>query len=909
MQRIIPRKTKVKLEFIRGITGLDLILAVFGVAIAVILFASNFPGHFWIAGVFTILYASMFIKIADDERMYVTIAYLFRFAAQKKKFSIDGDGKNKNKKSDIGEMIPFEDVYQDRFINFGSYYGQVIEIKPVLFGLLTEYTQDNVIESFANALRRLTPEQTCSIIKLNLAMVLDNYIYSENKKYELLLEMQYEGQVSESEVDSRSPIFEERVSYMENLNRKDKVYKDHFYVVVYDKDRELLENTVNGMINSLASSLAPVSAKRLYGQDLTIFLRANYGREFDQRELESIPLSKHMEWAKPRRVRFKSARYFIDDNAYRTYAITDYPLNVGNAWGANIFLLDRTKVVMKFNPVPKYNAERSIDKAIMDMESKLYRVGRSSSQIELQTHVDTLRGLLVNLKNNNQQLFDVNTFITCEDAAKRDVKAMLKQSGFKFSEMFARQQDAFISSNISRRDNVKNYRRGIPTSTLAAVFPFISSALQDDDGIYVGDNEYPVFVNFFARDNTRVNSNMMVIGKSGSGKSYATKTLLANLAADNCKIFILDPEKEYALLTEHLGGKYIDVGSSMHGIINPFHIISSLDESEDEEVAEEDDIDEETFKPKTRRRVNKTINDSYSQHLQFLEQFFRTILEGINSDAFELLNSLVVDVYKKKGIDENTYIPDLKPADFPIFDDLYKLILERIKTCKDEFTMRNLMTIETYIKKFASGGRNSKLWNGPTSIETNENFVCFNFQSIVANNNELLTNAQMLLVFRYLNNEIINNKDFNAKYHKGDKKNNRKIIVAVDEAHIFINPKYPIALDFMAQMAKRIRKYSGMQIIITQNIADFVGSEEIARQSTAVINACQYSLIFSLAPNDINDLVELYKKSGGINEEEQNAIVTASLGQAFLITGPTNRTMIQVVAQDYIRSIFSNPNE
>lgn len=910
MQRIIPRKTKVKLEFIRGITGLDLILAVFGVAIAVILFASNFPGHFWIAGVFTIVYASMFIKIADDERMYVTIAYLFRFAAQKKKFSIDGEGKNKNKKSDIGEMIPFEDVYQDRFINFGSYYGQVIEIKPVLFGLLTEYTQDNVIESFANALRRLTPEQTCSIIKLNLAMVLDNYIYSENKKYELLLEMQYEGQVTESEVDSRSPIFEERVSYMENLNRKDKVYKDHFYVVVYDKDRELLENTVNGMINSLASSLAPVSAKRLYGQDLTIFLRANYGREFDQRELESIPLSKHMEWAKPKQVRFKSAKYFIDDNAYRTYAITDYPLNVGNAWGANIFLLDRTKVVMKFNPVPKYNAERSIDKAIMDMESKLYRVGRSSSQIELQTHVDTLRGLLVNLKNNNQQLFDVNTFITCEDAAKRDVKAMLKQSGFKFSEMFARQQDAFISSNISRRDNIKSYRRGIPTSTLAAVFPFISSALQDDDGIYIGDNEYPVFVNFFARDNTRVNSNMMVIGKSGSGKSYATKTLLANLAADNCKIFILDPEKEYALLTEHLGGKYIDVGSSMHGIINPFHIISSLDESDDEEeVIDEDDIDETTLKPKTRKKVNKTINDSYSQHLQFLEQFFRTILEGINSDAFELLNSLVVDVYKKKGIDENTYIPDLKPADFPIFDDLYRLILERIKTCKDEFTMRNLMTIETYIKKFASGGRNSKLWNGPTSIETNENFVCFNFQSIVANNNELLTNAQMLLVFRYLNNEIINNKDFNAKYHKGDKKNNRKIIVAVDEAHIFINPKYPIALDFMAQMAKRIRKYSGMQIIITQNIADFVGSEEIARQSTAVINACQYSLIFSLAPNDINDLVELYKKSGGINEEEQNAIVTASLGQAFLITGPTNRTMIQVVAQDYIRSIFSNPNE
>ena len=95
-----------------------------------------------------------------------------------------------------------------------------------------------------------------------------------------------------------------------------------------------------------------------------------------------------------------------------------------------------------------------------------------------------------------------------------------------------------------------------------------------------------------------------------------------------------------------------------------------------------------------------------------------------------------------------------------------------------------------------------------------------------------------------------------------------------------------------------------MQIVITQNIADFVGSEEIKRQSTAVINACQYSMIFALAPNDINDLVELYKKSGGINEEEQNAIVTAGRGQAFLITGPSSRTMVQVVALEYIREAF-----
>ena len=210
------------------------------------------------------------------------------------------------------------------------------------------------------------------------------------------------------------------------------------------------------------------------------------------------------------------------------------------------------------------------------------------------------------------------------------------------------------------------------------------------------------------------------------------------------------------------------------------------------------------------------------------------------------------------------------------------------------------MTVETYVKKFASGGRNSNLWNGPTTMETKENFVTFNFRSLLANRNQVIANAQMLLVFKYLDNEIIKNKDFNERFNI-----QRKIVVAVDEAHVFINPNYPIALDFMAQMAKRIRKYSGMQIVITQNIKDFVGSQEIQRQSTAVINASQYSFIFSLSPNDMNDLVELYRKSGEINEEEQNSIVTAGVGQAFVITGPMSRTMVQVVAYDYVKRIFS----
>lgn len=65
------------------------------------------------------------------------------------------------------------------------------------------------------------------------------------------------------------------------------------------------------------------------------------------------------------------------------------------------------------------------------------------------------------------------------------------------------------------------------------------------------------FIDVFRRDDERVNSNTVIIGKSGSGKSYCTKMLLANLASDNAKVYILDPENEYGTLAENLNGRVL----------------------------------------------------------------------------------------------------------------------------------------------------------------------------------------------------------------------------------------------------------------------------------------------------------------------------------------------------------------
>ncbi len=875
----IPRKTKVKTEFLPGVTWPDVVIGAIAIGVFVLLMTSNFSFHIVTAIIWLAFAVLLFLPLADGQKMYITVLLLFKYWAYTKKYS-----KAKLKHyEDIKKLIPYEGIIDDKIIDYGSYYGMVLEIKPVEFLLLNEEKQNAYIRSFRSALMRMNTDQDASLVKINKAILMDDFIADDEKKYDSMLKMKDRGEISEDEVEARSVIFQTRVAKMLEANDVNKQYADYYYIVVYDKDKNTLVDTIEGMKSSLESGQTPIRSKVCKGKDLGVFLKANYTKVFDEREAENKGSLSLIDWATPEKVEFKMGYTKVDGVEYRSFNISDYPLTAYNGWLFMMTSLPNTKVVMNLSPISRIDAEKMLDKAIIEMEAKFQYSNKTSKQIENQTHLDTLRQVLTDIKNSNESLFNVNIHLTCEEYMKKEIRAKLKENGYKFTEMFGRQVDSFISQNISRLDTVKDNKRGINTTPLAACFPFISSAMSDPGGFYIGyNNQGNVFINFFRRDSERVNSNMMIIGKSGGGKSFATKNLLANMAGDNSKIFVLDPEYEYAILSNNLCGKVIDVGSGLQGRINPFHITPSLQ-------AEEGGGDQE----------------DYAGHLQFLEQYFRVILDGMDSDSFEKVNSLVIDMYKQKGIDGTTDLTKLKPEDFPIFDDLYKIVLEKVASEKDEYLRRMYQIIQTYIQKFATGGRNANLWNGPTTLETKENFVVFSFRSLLANQNKVLANAQMLLVLRYLNNEIIKNKEFNFMMgFKESDPDRRKVIVAVDEAHVFIDAKYPIALDFMQTLAKRIRKYDGMQIIITQNIKDFVGSAEIAKQSTAIINASQFTMILSLAPNDMTDLVELYRNAGGINEDEQQTIVQANRGEAFLITSALSRTFLKIHAFDQIRDMF-----
>ena len=103
------------------------------------------------------------------------------------------------------------------------------------------------------------------------------------------------------------------------------------------------------------------------------------------------------------------------------------------------------------------------------------------------------------------------------------------------------------------------YERVLPASSVANMFPFNFSGKTDPNGFYIGRDKYGtnILVDFDRRTEDKTNSNVLILGNSGQGKSFLLKLLLTNIRESGKSLICLDPEAEYEDLTTSLGGCYI----------------------------------------------------------------------------------------------------------------------------------------------------------------------------------------------------------------------------------------------------------------------------------------------------------------------------------------------------------------
>ena len=870
--RIIPKKIKVKNTVWKCYSMKDIIVAL---VVFSIIFISITAGNWAFAAIVGLAAVVMFMP-TQDGIFYSCIFENLRFMFAKKTYT-----KNASKeKENIDSLFGLKSIKENGLICYkNGYHGRVIKIGQKNFGIEDVVQQNIDIEYFANALKLLDGTQTADIVKIDRPVTLDKFSEDLFDKFTAVKESFDDENIRKI----KESVLQERIDAIDRMNNIRKQYISDYYIVVYGKNELDLENlTVN-----VASEIGKcgIDTKILGKTETAVFLKYSFSRNFDEREVADISDELLKGWIMPKKVEFKSNKYIMDGTEAAVLTIADYPLRVRNAWGADLFNIPNTKVVMHVKPVDKFKAIKRIDKCIGEMETRQILSERASETNSAETHRESLTTLLDSLQTENESLLDVTLTITAynylnDENFKKSVRRAILTGNFKPSMLYGLQIEGFKSANISPTSSLSNYERGINSSSLAAVFPFVRTFVLDEGGVMLGENKsnhYPFIFNIWKRGNLYQNSNGMIIGKSGSGKSFFLKSLILNEWANSTRVVVLDPEAEYLALTRNLYGNIIDVGNAKEGRINPFHIYKIL--TEDGSPAD------------------SVV--TFNTHLKMLESFFKIVLVGASQDVIELINNLAVETYERKGINEHTDCTKLKADEFPLFTDLLDTLKSKDKTDMDSLTLRDMRTAELYLQKFVSG-RYSDIWNGFSTLETNANLIDFNFQSLFANKNNVVANAQMLLVFRFIEQEVINARESNR-----NGKNLHTMIIA-DEAHLFIDAKFPIALDFFFSMSKRIRKYGGSFIPATQNIADWNANEELRGKTTAIIKNSQYTFIFKLSAPDMKDVLDVYSAGDSFNDEEQRMIISAGTGQAFFIGSTELRTCVRIITGENAMALFDD---
>ena len=869
--RIIPKKVKVKNTVWKCYSMVDIIVAL---VVFAIIFIAITAGNWAFAIILGLVAVAMFMPTPDGI-LYTCVFENIKFLFAKKRYT----SKDTNAKSNVTALTELKEIKPNGILVYnGGMHGRVIKIGQKNFGIEDVVEQNTDINYFANALKCLDQNQSADVVKIDRPVNLDGYSGELFKRLSAVKDGDEETAIKEIKTE----ILRERIDRIDKLNNIRKQYISDFYIVVYGRNELDLENTAVNVASEI--SKCGLSTNILGMRESAVFLKYSYSRNFDEREIKDIADGELVEWVKPKEVVFHANKFVIDGTEAAVFAVSDYPLRVKNAWGAELFNIPNTKVVMHVKPVDKFKAIKRIDKCIGEMTTKQIISDRASEANSAQTHRETMDELLNALQTENESLLDVTLTVTAynytkDDSYKKAVRRAMLTGNFRPSTLYGLQIEGFKSAAVSPVSTLGGQERGINSSSLAAAFPFVRTFVMDEGGILLGvnkTNSYPFIFNLWKRGNLYQNSNAMIIGKSGSGKSFFLKNLILNEWANGTRVVVLDPEAEYLALTRNLYGNIINVGNAKEGRINPFHIYKILTE-------------------------DGTPADSkvtFNTHLKMLESFFKIVLEDAPVDVIELINNLTVETYERMGITENTNCSNF-PADyFPLFSDLLDTLKSKNTAAMDDMTKRDMRTAELYLQKFVSG-RYSDIWNAPSTLQVNANIIDFDFQSLFANKNNVVANAQMLLVFRFIEQEVINARERNK-----NGANLRTLIIA-DEAHLYIDPKFPIALDFFFSMSKRIRKYNGSFIPATQNIADWNANEELRGKTSAILKNSQYNFIFKLSAPDMKDVLDIYRAGDSFNDEEQRMIISAVTGQAFFVGSTELRACVKIQAGQYARSLFS----
>ena len=513
-------------------------------------------------------------------------------------------------------------------------------------------------------------------------------------------------------------------------------------------------------------------------------------------------------------------------------------------------LTENTGAIFSINIEPTDNTEliENLDARVRDASS-LSKIAKNESVKQMrEAEVKEASDIISRMINNNEVVSYLTIYMCVSAQEEKDLLSKCSEVEREVQKLklkirpitnylLTRGFKAVAPFFTIQADLTEYFKRNILTSSFTGGFLFNTNTFIDEKGFYFGINQNGgiIIFNIWHKDADRTNSNMLVVGSSGAGKSLSVKHLIYN-ELPSSKILIIDSEDEYTYLAKNLKGKIVNCGGSNTGhILNPLQIRASKDDEED--------------------------MNAMAIHFQFLHTFFEILFPSLTDIEFSMLDIVLEELYTKFGITQDTNLLELENTDFPRLEDLYYLLEEKNdKEYKDEYV--KLLSLLRPI----SIGQASTIWNGYTDITIDTRLTVFNTKNMQEFQVQY-KRAQYYNIMSYAWGILSKNKD------------ERDILIA-DECHILIDPNIPQTLEYLRNISKRARKYNSSIIVISQSLEDWL-NEKIRLYGQSLLANSTYKMFFKMDGQDLRDVVKTF----GLTKKEENLIYNAKKGECLLTAG------------------------
>ncbi|MDQ1090464.1 TraG family conjugative transposon ATPase [Siphonobacter sp. SORGH_AS_1065] len=361
--------------------------------------------------------------------------------------------------------------------------------------------------------------------------------------------------------------------------------------------------------------------------------------------------------------------------------------------------------------------------------------------------------------------------------------------------------------------------------------------MYSNQGVRLADRDgKPLMVDIFMEPMNRQiisNRNAMIVGPSGSGKSFFANQLLHYHIEQGCHVMIVDTGNSYRRLCSQHSGVYITYDKSSPLSFNPFYFDGEFD------------LDDDTI----------------TSIIDLILTLWKAQDSDVKNASTVAVEKMVHGYYK--------YLAKQVDPEYPCFDSFFKYVTEgefqkAYKFKKEDFDLENFKFI---MDRFVSGSHFGHLMNADRNSMTNqlfrEKFVVFELDNI-KDNVTLFTTTSMIIMNLYVR------KLLKLKKYEEEKglKDIFKMLVIEEAWKALADPRFAT---FLKWVAKTARKHYGGLISVTQEPQDL--QSELVKD--AIINNAAVKILLDF--RRYKNQSEVIQSLLGLSDEEIAGLLSVNM--------------------------------